>query len=115
MTERLMGFLFCGVLVAVAVNLAADKIHARIFPQSLWFQAHWFVPFVIVPAAALLALAFSFGFFRPGGRARPMRRRFCPLPCWSTSPWARAIPAGITASSLLSPARSCSMPYRFAT
>jgi len=25
--ERLLGFLFCGVLVAVAVNLTADKIH----------------------------------------------------------------------------------------
>src|SRR4051812_18883022 len=66
MKERLLGFLFCGVFVAVAVNLAADKIHAWLFADSIWFQAHWYLPFVIVPAACLLTLAAIFGFFRPG-------------------------------------------------
>ena len=67
MTERLLGFIFLGVLVAYAVNIAADEIHARLFPDSLWFQTHWYIPFVIAPVAALLALAFSLGFFRPSG------------------------------------------------
>jgi hypothetical protein len=65
MKERLLGFLFVGVFAAFAVNLAADKIHLWFFPASLWFQTYWIIPFVIVPAAALLALAWSFGFFRP--------------------------------------------------
>jgi len=38
--ERLMGFLFVGALAAVAVNLAADKIHVWLFADSLWFQTH---------------------------------------------------------------------------
>ena len=67
MKERLLGFTFLGVLLAYAVNLGADQIHARLFAESLWFQSHWVIPFVIMPAAALLALAFSFGFFRPKG------------------------------------------------
>jgi len=67
MKERLLGFLFCGVFVAVAVNVAADKIHAWLFADSLWFQAHWYIPFLIVPGACLLALAWMFGFFRPTG------------------------------------------------
>ena len=67
MKERLLGFIFCGALLAIAVNLAVDKIHTWLFADSLWFQAHWVIPLVIVPAASLLALAWSFGFFRPKG------------------------------------------------
>ena len=67
MKEKLLGFLFFAILLAYAVNLAADKIHARFFADSLWLQAHWYVPFLIVPAASLLALAWGFGFFRPRG------------------------------------------------
>jgi hypothetical protein len=64
--ERLLGFTFVGALLAVAVNVLADKIHVWLFSDSLWFQAHWYIPYLIVPAACLLALAWSFGFFRPG-------------------------------------------------
>ena len=67
MKERLLGFLFCATLLAVAVAIATDKIHVWLFADSLWYQAHWYIPFVIVPAACLLALAWSFGFFRPSG------------------------------------------------
>ena len=67
MTERLLGFTFLGVLVAYAVNLAADQIHARLFAESLWFQTHWYIPFVIAPVAALLGLGLCFGLFRPKG------------------------------------------------
>ena len=67
MKERLLGFFFCGTLLAVAQALAADKIHAWLFAESIWFQTHWYIPFLIVPVACLLALAWSFGFFRPSG------------------------------------------------
>jgi hypothetical protein len=67
MKERLLGFVFCGILLAYAVNIAADEIHVWLFADSLWFQAHWYIPFVILPAASLLGLAFVFGFFRPKG------------------------------------------------
>jgi hypothetical protein len=67
MKERLLAFIFVGALLAVAVNLAADRIHVWLFADSLWFQAHWYIPYLIVPAAALLVLALSFGFFRPSG------------------------------------------------
>ena len=67
MKERLLGFLFCGILLAYAVNIATDKIHAWYFADSLWFQAHWYIPFLILPAASLLGLAWSFGLFRPEG------------------------------------------------
>jgi hypothetical protein len=63
--ERLLGFLFLGTLLAVAINQAADRIHVWLFADSLWFQAHWYLPYLAVPAASLVALAFSLGFFRP--------------------------------------------------
>jgi len=67
MKERLLGFVFLGALVVVAVNFAADKIHAWFFPDTLWFQFYWYIPFLAVPVAFLLCLAWSLGFFRPKG------------------------------------------------
>jgi hypothetical protein len=67
MKERLLGFIFCGILLDFAVNLAIDKIHIWLFADSVWFQTHWAIPLLILPAAALLVLAWSFGFFRPKG------------------------------------------------
>ncbi len=115
MRERLLGFTFLGVLVAYAVNLAADWVHARLFAESLWFQAHWYIPFVIVPVVALLALGFACGLFRPKGPRWADGVALWLLPCWSIAPWVQAIPAGITASRLVSPARASLMRYRFAT
>jgi hypothetical protein len=65
--ERLLGFTFVGALLAIAVNLAADRIHVWLFADSLWFQAHWYIPYLIVPAVCLLALAWSLGLFRKDG------------------------------------------------
>jgi len=62
--ERLLGFLFVGALLAVAVNMAADRIHVWLFSDSLWYQAHWYLPYLVIPGASLLALAWSLGFFR---------------------------------------------------
>ncbi len=67
MKERLLGFTFCGVFVAFAVNLTADKIHTWLFSESLSFQTYWYFPFVIAPGASLLLLAWVMGFFRASG------------------------------------------------
>lgn len=67
MKERLLGFLFVGALLVVALDFIFDKIHQKLFAGSAWLQTHWYIPYLIVPVAALLALAFSFGFFRPKG------------------------------------------------
>ena len=67
MKERLLGFVFLGVLVAWTVNFITDEIHIQWFAESLWFQAHWYIPFLIAPVAALLVLAFACGLFRPKG------------------------------------------------
>ena len=65
MKERLLGFVFVGALLTVAVNIAADKVHVWLFADSLWFQAHWYIPYLIVPGLCLLVLAWSLGFFHP--------------------------------------------------
>ena len=65
MKERLLGFLFVGALLVTALDFTADKLHQKFFSESLWLQAHWYVPYLMVPVVALLALAVSFGFFRP--------------------------------------------------
>jgi len=67
MKERLLVFIFCGVFLAFAVNLAADKVHSWLFSDSLAFQNLWYIPFLIVPVVSLLVLAWVMGFFRPKG------------------------------------------------
>ena len=65
MKERLLGFIFCATLLAFAVNIALDAVHHR-YSESLWFQAHWVLYDVVIPAVLLLALAWIMGFFRRG-------------------------------------------------
>ena len=67
MKERLLGFLFVGALLVAVWDFIADKVHQKFLADSAWLQSHWYVPYVIVPLAALLALAISLGFFRPKG------------------------------------------------
>ena len=70
MNERLLSFLFLGILLVASWDFTADKLHEKFFADSLWLQSHWYVPYVVVPLGALAALAFSFGFFRPRGSRR---------------------------------------------
>ena len=65
MKERLLGFVFCAILLGFTVNWLLDKIHAH-FSTSLWLQTHWMIYYGAIPAALLLGLAVSFGFFRRG-------------------------------------------------
>ena len=69
MKERYLGFLFCAIFLGYAVNWGVDWVHGRYLSESLWFQSHWMLPFIALPAALMLALAFAMGFFRKG-RAR---------------------------------------------
>ncbi len=65
MKERLLGFIFCATLLAYAVNITLDAVHHH-YSASLWFQAHWVLYDVVIPALLLLALAWVMGFFRRG-------------------------------------------------
>ncbi len=67
MKERLIGFLFVGALAVAIWDFIADKLHQKLFADSLWLQGHWYIPYLILPLVALFALAISFGFFRPRG------------------------------------------------
>ena len=65
MRERLLGFIFCAILLGFGVNLALDTIH-HVFSTHLWFQQHWVAFYVAIPAVLLLGLAVLMGFFRRG-------------------------------------------------
>lgn len=65
MKERLLGFVFCAILLGFAANLALDGIH-RLFSTHIWFQTHWVIFYVAIPAVLLLGLAVWMGFFRRG-------------------------------------------------
>ncbi|HVV28561.1 MAG TPA: hypothetical protein VHC40_11415 [Rhizomicrobium sp.] len=79
MKERLLGFIFVGVLVDMIYNAALDRFHAH-YSGSLWLQRNWIWPYVAAPAALLLGLAALMGFFR---KNRPR--------------WADAAAVGVTA------------------
>lgn len=65
MKERLLGFIFCAILLGFTINWLLDKIHAH-FSTHAWFQDHWLLYYGAVPAALLLGLAALMGFFRRG-------------------------------------------------
>ena len=65
MKERLLGFIFCAILAAFAINLVLDQVH-RHFSTHVWFQTHWVIFYVAIPAVLLLGLAVWMGFFRRG-------------------------------------------------
>jgi hypothetical protein len=68
MTERLLSFLFLGVLLALGYHFGMDLIYQRFFATARLFQIYWYIPLVAVPALLLGALAWTLGFYRPGGR-----------------------------------------------
>ena len=63
MTEKLISFLALGILLALGCHL----IYGRVF--SVPTETYWYVPQILVPAAALLALAWGLGFYRRIGWA----------------------------------------------
>ena len=67
MTQKLLSFLFLGVLLAIGYHLAAGLIYGHFFPGSRLFITFWYVPFIAVPALLLAVLGFALGFFRSAG------------------------------------------------
>mgnify|MGYP007062858101 CR=1 FL=1 len=61
MIEKLLSFLFLGILGTMAYHL----IYSRFVSALL--QTYWYVPQIVVPAALLLALAWWLGFYRRAG------------------------------------------------
>ena len=68
MKERLLGLLFVGALLVAVWDFIADKLHQKLFADSVWLQTHWYVPYVIVPLAAGAALVTAGGGFALGWR-----------------------------------------------
>ena len=69
MTEKLLSFLFGGILLALACKLGIGFLYQHYFPTARLFQVYWYVPFAAVPALLLLALAWGLGFYRRLGWA----------------------------------------------
>ena len=60
MTEKLLSFLFLGILMAMGYHL----IYGRFFSATAPLQTYWYLPQILVPALLLLALAWWLGFYR---------------------------------------------------
>jgi hypothetical protein len=69
MTEKLLSFLFLGILLAISYQLAVGLIYGHFFPASQQFQTFWYVPLTAVPALLLGGLAWMLGFYRKAGWA----------------------------------------------
>jgi hypothetical protein len=67
MTERLLSFLFLGILLALGYDLCVSLVYEHFFPAARFFQDYWYIPLVAVPALLLAALAWGLGFYRRGG------------------------------------------------
>jgi hypothetical protein len=66
-TEKLISFLFLGILLALGYDLTIDLIYRRFFAQARFFQDYWYLWLVAVPALILGLLAWGLGFYRRGG------------------------------------------------
>ena len=64
MKERLLSFLFLGILLALAYHQGMELAYRHFFPTSRLYQTYWYVPLLAVPALLLAALGFALGFFR---------------------------------------------------
>ena len=69
MKEKLLGFLFLGILATLAYHLVFNLLYAHYFTAAPVFSVYWVVPFALVPALLLLALGWWMGFFRRAGWA----------------------------------------------
>jgi hypothetical protein len=64
MKERLLGYLFFAVFLALGYNFTLDKVHQHVLAGSRTIQVYWYIPYLIVPALLLLGLAWWMGFYR---------------------------------------------------
>jgi hypothetical protein len=64
MKERLLGFLFLGILLILAYHQGVELAYRDFFPTSRLYQVYWYVPLLAVPALLLAGLGWWMGFFR---------------------------------------------------
>ena len=64
MTEKLLSFLFLGILLALAYHQGIALAYRTFFPTAQFYQTYWYVPLLAVPALLLGMLAWWLGFFR---------------------------------------------------
>ena len=66
MGEKLVTFLFAGILGVMFYHAAAAAVLHRFFAMSSAALVYWYVPLIALPALLLLALAWVLGFGRRG-------------------------------------------------
>lgn len=66
MGEKLVTFLFAGILGVMCYHAAAAAVLHRFFAMSSAAIVYWYVPLLALPALLLLALAWVLGFGRRG-------------------------------------------------
>jgi hypothetical protein len=66
MVEKLLTFLFAGILGTMLYHLVTAMLFRNFFAQSPAALTYWYVPLVVLPALLLLALAWALGFGRRG-------------------------------------------------
>jgi hypothetical protein len=67
MTEKLLSFLFLGILITLGYHLAFNLIYQRFFAANALFNDYWYVTLIAVPALLLFGLAWWIGFYRGAG------------------------------------------------
>jgi hypothetical protein len=66
-SDKLISFLFIGILLALGYHFAEQLTYEHFFPNSRFFIADWYVPLVIIPALLLAGTAWLIGYFRRYG------------------------------------------------
>ena len=66
MLEKLVTFLFAGILGTMLYHFVTAALFRDFFAQSPTALAYWYVPLVVLPALLLLLLAGLLGFGRRG-------------------------------------------------
>jgi hypothetical protein len=67
--EKLLSFLFLGILLTLAYHQAMALAYRHFFPTSHFFQTYWYLPLLAVPALLLAALGWWLGLFRKADMA----------------------------------------------
>ena len=67
MKHNLLAFAFFAILLGMAYHFTFGKIYDHFFSMERVIQNNWVIPFLVVPAALQLGLAWWMGFGRPSG------------------------------------------------
>ena len=67
MKHNLLVFAFFSILLALAYHFGFGEVYKHFFSTERGLQTAWVIPFILVPAALQLGLAWLTGFGRPSG------------------------------------------------